>query len=93
MEAFEQGCGQIKFILRHLRSLRMTGVLLKTVLGWFQFNAGVSYCIMTNPGPELSHLKGNWLSSVRLFLRSICGSLELADPQIQPLSNDGATYI
>ena len=56
----EQGCGQIEFILRHLRSPGMTGVLLKIVLGWFQFNAGVSYPVLAHPAPKLPHLEGKW---------------------------------
>jgi exonuclease III len=88
-----QGCGQIEFIIRHLRSPGMTGSLLSIVLGWSQFNAGVSYCIMTHPSTDLPHLEGNWLVSVRLFLKSIHGSLELYDPQIQPPQRDGDVYL
>ena len=80
----EQGIGQLQFIIRHLCSPGMVGSLLFTVLGWFQYNAGVSYCIMTNPSPHLPHLEGRWLLSVRDFLRSIHGSLQFTDAQIQP---------
>jgi hypothetical protein len=80
----EQGCGQIEFILRHLRSPGMTGALLKIVMGWFQFNAGVSYPVFAYPALELPHLEGKWLCSVRRFLHSIHGSLDLNDNQIQP---------
>jgi hypothetical protein len=80
----EQGIGQLQFIMRHLQSPGMVGSLLFTVLGWFQYNAGVSYCIMSNPGPVLPHSEGRWLLSVRDFMQSIHGSLEFTDPQIHP---------
>ena len=89
----EQGCGQVEFILRHLRSPGMTGVLLKIVLGWFQFNAGVSYPVLADPAPALPHLEGNWLCSVRSFLSSIHGSLELADDHIQPIQRLRDQYL
>jgi hypothetical protein len=71
----------------------MTGVLLKTVLGWFQFNAGISFCVLANPSPATPYLEGYWLSSVRTFLASIHGSLEFMDNQIQPTQREGDTYL
>jgi hypothetical protein len=42
----------------------MVGKFLRIILGWFQFHARVSYCIMSNPRPILPHLEGRWLLSV-----------------------------
>jgi hypothetical protein len=80
----EQGIGQLEFIIRHLRSPGMVGSLLHHVLGWFQYNVGVSYCILQHPGPPLPHLEGQCFLSVRDFLRSVHGSLEFSDQQITP---------
>jgi hypothetical protein len=88
-----QGTGQLEFIIRHLRSPGMTGSLLSIVLGWFQFVAGVSYCVITHPHITIPHLEGNWLSSVRSFLEFIHGSLEFSDPQSHPLQRDGDLYL
>jgi hypothetical protein len=88
-----QGTGQLEFIIRHLRSPGMTGSLLKIVIGWFQFNAGVSYCVLANPSPAIPYLEGYWLCSVRNFLASIHGSLEFVDDQIQPAQREGDTYL
>jgi hypothetical protein len=71
----------------------MTGSLLKTVLGWFQFNACVSFCVIANPSPDIPYLEGYWLCSVRTFLALINGSLEFADNQIQPKQREGDTYL
>jgi hypothetical protein len=62
----------------------MTGNFLKTLLGWFQFNAGISFCIISNPSKDLPHLEGYRLTSALNFLASIHLSLEFADNQIQP---------
>jgi hypothetical protein len=71
----------------------MTGSLLKTVISWFQYNAGVSYCVIANPSPDIPYLEGYWLCSVWTFLVSIHGSLEFVDNQIQPKQGEGDTYI
>jgi hypothetical protein len=89
----EQGIGQLEFLIRHLRSPGMVGTLLFNVLGWFQFNAGVSYCILHNPSTLLPHLEGRWLVSLRDFLRGIHGSLNFADSQIQPAQRSNDVYI
>jgi hypothetical protein len=88
-----QGTGQLEFIIRHLCSPGMTGSLLKTVIGWFQCNAGVSYCVLANPSLNIPYLEGYWLCSVWTFLASIHGSLAFADNQIQPKQRKGDTYI
>ena len=88
-----QGIGQLEFTLRHIRSPGMTGTLLNIVLGWYQFNDGVSFCALTKPEVALPHLEGNWLNSVRLFLKSIHGSLEFSDPQILPTQWRGDIHL
>jgi hypothetical protein len=71
-----QGTGQLEFIIRHLRSPGMTGSLLKTVINWFQYNAGVSYCVLANPSPDIPYLEGYCSSDLpRLYpwITRICG--------------------
>jgi hypothetical protein len=54
---------------------------------------GVSFCVLTNPSPDIPYLEGYWLCSVRTFLASIHGSLEFADSQIQPKQHKGDIYL
>jgi hypothetical protein len=87
---------QIEFILRHLRSSPgMIGAPAEDGIGLVSMERrrillrlGQSRC------PDLPHLEGKWLSSVRSFLSSIHGgSLELADPQIQSTQGQGDLYL
>jgi hypothetical protein len=48
---------------------------------------------MSDPRSKLPHLEGRWLISVRKFLRFIHGSIELSDPQIQPLQRQRDLYL
>lgn len=89
----EQGISYIEFIIWYLHSYSMVSKLLHVRLGWFQFNTGILYCIMSNPQPSSPHFKGRWLVSVRFFLWYIHGSLESKDLQIWPTQCSRDLYI
>ena len=89
----EQGIGQLTFLIRHLRTPGQVHDLLEIALSWFQFCAGVGYPILLYPEKSISHLEGHWLVSIRQFLASIEGSLELTSTHIPALQRSGDAFL
>ena len=59
----------------------------------FQYTTGVGYNIMEQPEKKIPHIEGIWLPTVRAYLASIKGSMQIAGLQIQPLERHGDQYI
>jgi hypothetical protein len=80
-------------LLRHLRTPGQPQKLAQIVLDRFQYNAGVGYHILENTTSHLPHLEGIWIPTVRDYLASINGSMQIASATIQPLQRQGDKYI
>ena len=80
-----QGAGKLILLLRHLRTPGQPNDLLSIVLDRFQYMAGVGFNIMMETSTKLPHLEGIWIPSVRDYLGTINGSVQIADMRIQPL--------
>ena len=81
----EQGLGQLQLFMKYWRNDCQAGTLLKIVLSWAQFNAGVSWSILEYPFIELPHWESLWLKSLVTFLRESNAYLIIDDKSIQPI--------
>ena len=88
-----QGAGKLILLLRHLCTPGQPHDLLNIVLDRFQYMAGVGFNIMTDTTTILPHLEGIWIPSVRDYLGSIKGTVQIADMIVQPLERHGDRYI
>jgi hypothetical protein len=90
----EQGIGQIQSFIKHWRCSTQAGQLLCiAVSSWTQYAAGTGVSFLTNVFTPLPHLESKWLQSLRNFLFSINGSIELDDTSIQPLQRLHNCYL
>jgi hypothetical protein len=65
---YEQGIQHIIIIIKHLRTPGHFDSLLQINLRWYILIAGVAFHPLEFPEIALSHLKGAWLTSTRVFL-------------------------
>jgi hypothetical protein len=77
-----QGEGQILNLLKHLRTNSNISSVLKSALGWAQLVAGVEEPILAFPSLALPHLEGRLFPSIRRFLHTIKGSIEVEAPSV-----------
>jgi hypothetical protein len=80
----EQGIGQIQLFLRHWRCPTQPGQLLRIAVAWVQYAAGTGVSFLTDVSTPLPHLESKWLLSLRAFLHSISGSIEVDDAIVYP---------
>jgi hypothetical protein len=79
-----QGLGQIQHLLKAWRCSRThQGKLLQIAVQWAQVHSGVGWQILLEPNRSLPHLnikepKAKWIVSVREFLKSSQGAIELS---------------
>jgi len=89
----EQGVLAVKSIIRSLRSDHQTRKMLLITLDRAQIIAGTSDFLLEEPHLSTPHLPGYWISSVRNFLASIKGQLQIDGLQIQPTLRINDRYI
>ena len=85
------GTGYVLHFLKHWRTPHEeAGRLLRITLAWYQYQAGVSYPVLTNPTTDLSYTQSNFIPAVRNYLCKIQGSIKVDKPYIYPKlrSND-----
>ena len=58
--------------------------MIRITLSWFQYQAGVSYAVFTNPIPKLAYLQTNFIPAVQDYLQTIHGTIEVDTPYINP---------
>ena len=89
-----QGLGQLQMFLKFWRHPEEDqGKLLRIVMAWAQYCAGISRPILEDTTTNLPHLETKWITSLRSYLQEIEGTLELSDPQIPPLQRLGDVYL
>jgi hypothetical protein len=78
----KQGLGQLTFFLKFWRTDFEASQLLRIALAWNQYMAGTGTSILLDVSTPLPHLETKWIPSLRGFLNSIDGSIELDNPYI-----------
>jgi hypothetical protein len=90
----EQGYGQYKLFMKFWRSPdTMTGKLMRITVAWAQFCAGTQFPILEDTKISLPHLESKWLASLRSFLGSIDGSIELKDTFVEPIQRENDKFL
>jgi hypothetical protein len=89
----EQGVGQIQTFLRHWRSPKQPGILLRIAVAWVQYAAGTGISFLIDVTTNLPHMESKWLKSLRLYLFTINGTIEVDDDIIQPLQRIHDCYL
>jgi hypothetical protein len=89
----EQGIGQIQLFLKHWRCSTQPGQLLRIAVSWTQYAAGTGALFLSDVSTPLPHLESKWLQSLRQFLFSINGSIQLDNAYIQPLQRLHDCYL
>eukprot|EP00980_Cylindrotheca_fusiformis_P026777 scaffold17422_cov103-Cylindrotheca_fusiformis.AAC.6 len=88
-----QGSGQIQNFLKHWRSYKYIGSLLRCTLAWAQFNAGIGSPILMKPSLPLAHFESHYLQSLRAYLARIDGQLEVDEPYVPPPQRTNDFYL
>ena len=80
----EQGVGQVLTFLRHWRSDSQASSLLRIAVSWLQLSLSTGVSFLQDVTTAHPHCEAKWLASLRLFLASINGSIDL-DETFAPL--------
>ena len=88
-----QGSSKLTLLIRHLRTPGEAHDLSLVVLDRLQHMAGVGFFIFENTKINLPHLEGVWLRTIRDYLQSIQGSLQITHVKLQPLQRVDDRYI
>ena len=89
-----QGYGQIECFLKYWRTPRsQSGTILRIVMSWIQYCAGVGWSVVGDTTTKLPHLESNWITSMRDYLATVNGSLELREPLIPQLQREQDSFI
>jgi hypothetical protein len=88
-----QGEGQIMQFLKFWRTKTDTGKLLRVAVAWLQLNTGVGFSLLDNVTTVIPHLATRWLPSLRTFLASINGTIQLDRTYVPPIQRVHDEYI
>ena len=75
----EQTASKIMIILRHLRAWSPQGQLLLIAYRWWQHFSGMELPLLEFPQQITRHLNNDWWNSIKIFLATHNGSLQLFD--------------
>jgi hypothetical protein len=88
-----QGEGQILTFLENWRTNTNSGKLLCIAVSWTQLHIGTSFSFFQDTSTPLPHMHGRWLPSLRTFLNTINGFLELDTFFLPSLQRTNDEYI
>ena len=89
-----QGYGQIECFLKYWRTPRsQSGQILRIVMSWIQYCAGVGWSVVQKTDAKLPHLESSWITSMREYLNLMGASLELQDARLPQLQREHDSYI
>ena len=90
-----QSYQQLQQVLKHWRTKKDPGSVLRMSIAWWQFVAGISQPMLQCPELELPHFdcESKYIESTRNFLASIGAYLELDDPGVPPLQREHDVFI
>lgn len=91
----QQGNGRLCTFLRHWRSQTQVGELLRILLSWCNYAAGLSLLsVLEDTRTALPHLvESKWVASLREYLRHIGASIQVDNGGIPPLDREHYRYI
>ena len=90
----EQGIGQLTQFLRHWRTPQSrVGRTLRILVHWTQQSLGLATSFLTDTTTPLPHMETKWLTSLRNFLATTGGFLQLDDPGLLPLQREHDQHI
>jgi hypothetical protein len=89
----EQGIGQIHTFLRHWQCFKQPGQLLLITVAWVQYAISTGVSFLTDVSTALPHMESKWLQSLRQFLFTINGTIEVDRTTIQPLQRIHDCYL
>lgn len=89
----QQGIGQIGTFLRHWRSRTQVGELLRIVVEWCNYAAGISRLVLEDTHTPLPHLESKWVGALRTYLHSIGAYIQVDNTGIPPLEREHNQYI
>ena len=89
----EQGVGQVLSFLRHWRTDLQTSTLLRVAVSWMQLSLGTGESFLSDVHTPHPHCESKWLASLRKFLASINGTIELDEDFVPPLQRENDTYL
>jgi hypothetical protein len=85
----EQGCQQIENFIGHLRIDSTVGKLMRSTLSFHQLTAGTSGSLLAMPSTDIPYLEKGWITSLRSFLASINGTIEIDNHfQLHPVRHN-----
>jgi hypothetical protein len=88
-----QGEGQIMQFLKFWCTKTDTGKLLRAAVAWLQLHIGVGFSLLDNVTTVIPHLATCWLPSLRTFLASINGTIQLEQTYVPPIQRVHDEYI
>ena len=74
---FSRGTSQLKYLISHIRQGDTLGNSMISVLEQLQLLAGTSKSVLTDVSTKLSYLPPCWFTTIRGFLSTINGSIEM----------------
>jgi hypothetical protein len=80
-----QGDGQILQSLKFWRTQIDTGKLLRVAVAWLQLHNGVGFSLLDKVTTVIWHIATLWLPSLRTFLASIHGTIQLHRNYVSPM--------
>lgn len=88
-----QGEGQITHFIKHWRTNTDVSKMLRVAVSWAQWQAGTEASILFHVDTPLPHLESRWIPSLRNYLKSIHGSIQLDQSFVPTVERDGDCYI
>ena len=89
----QQGIGQVTSFLRHWRMGTMIGQLLRCLLTWTNYSAGMSVSVLSDVTTVLPHMEAKWIGSLRDYLRHVRAWIEVGDAGIAPVEREHDAHI
>ena len=78
------GVGYVLHFLKHWRSPEEdASKIVRIVMAWTQYQAGVSYPILEYPEKELPYVQGRYIPAVRKYLNEVDATVELEQTYVQ----------
>ena len=89
----QQGIGQVTAFLRHWRTGRTIGTLLRNLVTWANYSVGTSVSLLEDVSTPLPHLEAKWLRSIRDYLHHVGAWIDLDDAGVAPIERENDDYI
>jgi hypothetical protein len=88
-----QGEGQIMNFLKHWRTDGQVSTMLRIAVSWYQEHTGVSFSLFTDVHTPIPYAAARWLHSLRTFLTTVDGQLELDNTYVSTPQRQRDTHL